>query len=71
MCCSQLPEFGEAPIAAKEILPIIMAVAVWENQWVGKVVECKCDNEAIVMALKHGYIQKISTWHTSCGTCFL
>ena len=38
MCCSQLPEFGEAPIAAKEILPIIMAVAVWENQWVGKVV---------------------------------
>ena len=54
----QLPEFGEAPIAAKEMLPIITAVAVWGNQWVGKVIECRCDNKAVVMVIRHGYTKE-------------
>ena len=54
----QLPEFGEAPIVVKEMLPIITAVAVWGNQWVGKVVECRCDNEAVVMVIRHGYTKE-------------
>ena len=52
---SQWPEFGEASIAAKELLPILVAMALWGRAWRGQVVLCHCDNQAVVAAIKGGY----------------
>ena len=35
--------FKEAPIAAKELLPIVVAAAVWGNKWRSETVLCHCD----------------------------
>ena len=50
----QCPIFGEASIAAKELLPIVLAAVVWGKEWAGLVVECHCDNEAVVRVLHAG-----------------
>ena len=36
-------EFSEASIAAKEMLPILVAAAVWGHRWVGSTVLCNSD----------------------------
>ena len=38
-------------ITVKELLPIVMACAVWGNQWSSKSVKCFCDNAAVVTIL--------------------
>ena len=47
--------FASASIAAKELLPIIVATAIWGPWWKGLVVMCHCDNEAVVASIKGGY----------------
>ena len=44
---------GFASIAAKELLPIIVATAIW---WKGSAVICHCDNEAVVASIKGGHL---------------
>ena len=39
----------------KELLPIVLATAVWGKEWSGKVVKCYCDNLAVVEVLNSGY----------------
>ena len=39
------------PITIKELLPIILAVAIWGQQWSGKHIRCRCDNMAVVNIL--------------------
>ena len=41
---------GES-IAVKELLPIVLAVAVWGNRWQHKSVLVKCDNMAVVQVV--------------------
>ena len=50
---SEWSGFASASIAAKELLPIIVATAIW---WKGSVVICHCDNEALVAPIKGGYL---------------
>ena len=50
-------EFSEASIAAKEMLPILVAAAVWGRQWVGSTVLCNSDNEAVVAVLQSGSVK--------------
>ena len=38
-------------IAIKELLPIVMAVAIWGRRWAKKHVLCRCDNMAVVNIL--------------------
>ena len=38
----------------KELLPIVVACAVWGNSMKGKTVRIKCDNAAVVAILKSG-----------------
>ena len=52
---SEWPGFASASIAAKELLPIIVATAIWGLGWKGSVVMCHCDNEAVVASIKGGY----------------
>ena len=60
---SDWPGFGVASIAAKELLPIIVAVAVWGHGWVGQAVRCHCDNQAVVAAIKGGYCKDPAMAH--------
>ena len=39
-------------IAAKELVPIVMQVAIWGSLWMGSHVRFHCDNEAVVKVLQ-------------------
>ena len=41
-------------IAAKEMVPIVIAAALWGHQWTGSRVRCYCDNMAVVCSLNRG-----------------
>ena len=57
------PGFTGASIAAKELLPIIVATAIWGPSWRGATVLCHCDNEAVVAAVKSGYCRDPTLAH--------
>ncbi len=46
--------FSGASIAAKELLPILLAACAWGTEWRGLTVQCNCDNQAAVSVLKSG-----------------
>ena len=41
-------------ITVKELLPVVMGVAVWGCQWRNGTVRCRCDNAAVVAILRSG-----------------
>ena len=41
-------------IAVKEMVPIVIAAAVWGPQWKGKTVMAQCDNSAVVTIISNG-----------------
>lgn len=41
-------------ITVKELLPIVVGVAVWGSRWAGKTVQCLCDNAAVVSIINSG-----------------
>ena len=45
-------EWSEISIAAKELVPIVLACAVWGKQWQGKRVLVWCDNLAVVQIIR-------------------
>lgn len=49
-------DFEEASIAAKELLPIIVDVAIWGPWWRENVM-CHCDNQSVVEVVRGGYYQ--------------
>ena len=49
------PGFQDATIAAKELLPLVIAAVIWGPQWRGSVVLCHCDNQAVVSVVGGGY----------------
>ena len=54
MAWDDWPGFSTASIAVKELLPIVVAAAVWGEYWFGSTVVCHCDNQAVVAAIKGG-----------------
>ena len=38
----------DSNIATKELIPIMMAAAMWGSQWQGQAITCRCDNAAVV-----------------------
>ena len=38
----------------KELVPIVLAAALWGSAWSGQHVLCKCDNMAVVCAVSKG-----------------
>ena len=40
------------PITVKELLPIIVAGALWGAEWAGHRIRCHCDNQAVVACLR-------------------
>ena len=47
--------FGDLPIMQKEVLPVVIACAVWGRDWEKHQVVVHCDNEAAVAVLNSGY----------------
>jgi len=60
----QWPSVEAATITVKELLPIVLAAAVWGGQWRGRMVLCPCDHQAVVMALRGGLL------HGQCDGVF-
>ena len=44
--------WSDVHITVKELLPIVLACAVWGCQWQGRTVRCQCDNAAVVAIIK-------------------
>ena len=49
------PQILPPKIAPKELLPILFAVAIWGRHWSGRLVNCRCDNMAVVSVVNSGY----------------
>ena len=61
------PCFRGAPIAPKELVPIVMACILWGRHWQGKVVHVHSDNEAVVAVVNSGYSRDSQLMHlTRC-----
>ena len=45
------PRWRPISIAAKEMAPVVLAVATWGACWRGRVVRVLCDNSAVVFAI--------------------
>ena len=51
----QWPEWWESVhITVKELVPIVVACALWGNTWKGKTIRCRCDNAAVVAIVRSG-----------------
>ena len=48
------PRWRPISIAAKEMAPVVLAVATWGACWRGRVVRVLCDNSAVVFAINAG-----------------
>ena len=44
----------DAYITIKELVPIVLAAAVWGKEWQGQSVQARCDNSAVVAILNWG-----------------
>lgn len=49
------PGFQDATISSKELLPLVIAAAIWGPEWRSSVVLCHCDNQAVVSVVRGGY----------------
>ena len=51
----QWPESWESVhITVKELVPIVVACALWGNTWTRKTIRCRCDNAAVVAIVRSG-----------------
>ena len=68
----QLPgSWDPVHITAKELLPIVIGVALWGEQWQGSSVQCWCDNAAVVAILKTGWSRDERVMHLMRSLFFL
>ena len=61
-------EYG---IMAKELLPIVVAAAVWGGSWAGKTVRARCDNQSVVATINTGSCREAETMHLRRCLAFL
>ena len=58
-----LGETANYGITAKELLPIVVAVACWGKEWQGNVVVARCDNMAVVAIVNSGSSREAEAMH--------
>ena len=61
----------EELISTKELIPIVFAVALWGKHWGGRVVECRCDNMAVVTVVNTGSSRDRAMMHLMRSLFFL
>ncbi len=59
----RLPAAGQWNIMPKELLPIVVATAVWGHLWRGMTVLFHCDNMAVVATLRSGSCREPQAMH--------
>lgn len=47
-------QWANVHITIKELLPIVVACAVWGSNWRGQTIQCICDNAAVVAIINSG-----------------
>ncbi len=52
--CQWPGSWARIHITVKELVPIVLACAIWGHQWKGKTVLCRCDNAAGVAIINSG-----------------
>ena len=58
-------------ITAKELLPIVVAAAVWGREWQGTTVLARCDNMAVVAIVNSGSSREREAMHLRRSLAFL
>ena len=59
-------------IAVKELIPIVIAVALWGIEWQGRVVNyCRYDNQAVVVAVLQARRQRLCTYFDVCFSLWM
>ena len=61
----------ELHITVKELIPIVLAAAVWGKEWKGKCVMSYCDNAAVVAIINKGDSKEPEAMHLVRGLAFL
>ena len=59
------------PIATKELIPVVIAAAIFGRQWHGQLVQFSVDNMAVVHVLKATYCKDLHLMHLICILVFL
>ena len=54
---------AESHITVKELVPIVLAAAVWGRLWVGKTILARCDNAAMVAIINQGNSKEPECMH--------
>lgn len=55
--------WGSVHITCKELLPIVVACAIWGRGWLGKKIECVTDNAAVVAIVNSGKSEDMLAMH--------
>ena len=58
-------------ITVKELVPIVVACALWGNQWKGAMVLCHCDNAAVVSIVNSGSSKDVLLMHLMRSLFFI
>jgi hypothetical protein len=61
----------ECHITAKEMVPIVVAAAIWGKSWRGKTIRAWCDNAAVVSTINHGSSRNQDTMHLTRCLAFI
>ena len=56
-------EWESVHITVRELLPIVVSVAVWGHSWRGCTVRCRCDNAAVVAIIRSGSSRDPTAMH--------
>ena len=64
------PAWREVHITVKEFHPIVLAMAIWESQWTGQAVRCRCDNAAMVAIVNSGSSKEDKAMHLMRSAVF-
>ena len=62
---------SECHITVKEMVPIVIAAALWAPSWHGKNVIVQCDNSAVVSIINHGASKNQDAMHLARCLAFI
>ena len=58
-------------ITVKELVPIVIATAIWGTQWQGQAVQIECDNTAVVSTINRGTSRNPDAMHLARCLAFI
>ena len=61
----------ECYITVKEMVPIVIAAALWGPTWQGKNILVQCDNSAVVSIINHGTLKNQDAMHLAKCLAFI